>query len=58
MNYYLDTGSFPENNQNRARTNEQPQRTSRQNTTYNRPQRETPATPVRRRPAYNEEDNF
>ena len=58
MNYYLDTGSFPENNQNRARTNEQPQRTSRQNTTYTRQQRETPATPVRRRPTYSEEDNF
>lgn len=58
MNYFLDTGSFPENNQDRRGNNEHPQRASRQSASYNRQQRETPATPVRRRPTYSEEDNF
>ena len=53
MDYYLDTGSFPEHQ-------EQPAPSSRRNEET----RETPSrrasreTPVRRRPSYNEEDNF
>lgn len=50
MNYFLDTGSFPEKSNNTARQNN--------NVPQRRNTRETPATPVRRRPTYNEEDNF
>ena len=51
MNYYLDTGSFPENNNNSSRA-------TRTEGVTRRTTRETPVAPVRRRPSYNEEDNF
>ena len=52
LEYYLKTGMFPEeNNRTTQRDNQEVQR---------RPRRETPATPIRRRPTqtYSEEDNF
>ena len=52
LEHYLQTGSFPDANQ--ARGQRQPE--ARQNRQV---ERETPATPVHRRPtSYNEEDNF
>ena len=54
MEYYLDCGSFPEDT-----VAEQPRRNAQQAPqTTRRPVRETPVTPVRRRPNYSEEDNF
>ena len=51
MRLYLDTGTFDEEPINRN------QRSNGRQSTYNR--RETPATPVRRRPAsYDNEDSF
>lgn len=56
LKYYLQVGSFPENN------NEQTPRGIRQagnpRELERKVQRETPATPIRRRPTYSEEDNF
>lgn len=54
LEYYLQTGSFPEANQV-ARGTRQAGATRE---VERRAERETPATPVRRRPSYNEEDNF
>lgn len=56
MNTYLDTGSFPEETNRQSRNTRQTNEPTRQSTRAQR--RETPATPVRRRPTYSEEDNF
>ena len=52
LDYYLQNGAFPEENTQVARGTRQAGQTARQ-------QREMPATPVRRRPTYNnEEESF
>jgi hypothetical protein len=54
LNYFLDTGLFPDEVKNRAETRQD-------NRTQTRPAprgREMPATPIRRRPNYDEEDSF
>lgn len=55
LNYYLDNGVFPEDNTQVARGTRQAGNTRE---VTRQAQRETPATPVRRRPTYSEEDNF
>lgn len=55
LEHYLKTGVFPEENTQVARGTRQAGNTQ---VVERRAQRETPATPVRRRPTYNEEDNF
>lgn len=50
LNYYLDTRKFPEDVKSRTETRNQARPVSRG--------REMPATPIRRRPTYNNEDNF
>ena len=54
LNYYLDTGMFPEKNSNQVATGTR-QAGNTQAVERRAAQREMP---VRRRPSYNEEDNF
>ena len=55
LDYYLRTGSFPEQDEQVARGTRQSGNTRE---VERRAQRETPAAPIRRRPTYSEEDNF
>ena len=55
MNYYLQTGMFPEENNQVARGTRQ---AGNSREVERRAQREMPATPVRRRPTHSEENNF
>ena len=57
---YLQTGRFStaENDNNFERRNNTRDTNNRDNYSRDNYSRETPATPTRRRPSYNEEDNF
>lgn len=54
LDYYLQTGNFPESNQISRGTRQ----AGNTQAIERRLQKENPGTPIRRRPTYNEENNF